>query len=143
MAEGTKTRLRAAAHRKATLPQRAAERIELEGQWHEEFESGKHVKGKKGLTYAALAAKCQEEGEREDLLVLKFRNWEKATWMKHKSRQSKTAARARYRASKWAMENSQTDELERASSSGHQAENKEEQFSELQEDWPEEEDWPE
>ncbi len=67
-----KKRLRAAAHRKARLPQRAAERIELEGQWHEEFESGKYVKGEKGLTYAALAANCQEEGDREDLPALKI-----------------------------------------------------------------------
>ena len=43
----------------------------------------------------------------------------------NKSLQSKTAARARYRANKWAKENSQTDEPERASSSGRQALKKE------------------
>ena len=70
--------MRAAAHRKATLPQRAAERIKLEVERLEELEeSGAQVTGHKGLTYAALAAKCQEEGEREELPTLHVRTWDK------------------------------------------------------------------
>ena len=66
-----KKRLRAADHRKATLPQRAAERIKLEGEWLDELEeSGKRITGYKGLAFAALAARCQEEGEREELPTL-------------------------------------------------------------------------
>ncbi len=105
-----KKRLRAAEHRQATLPQRAAERIELEGQWNEQLESGERVTSEKGLTHAALAAKCQEEGEREELPTLHVRTWDKTKGMKHKSQASKTAARARYRLNKWNRDNAVKDE---------------------------------
>ena len=45
--------------------------------------------------------------------------------MKNKSLQSRTAAKTRYLANKWAKENSQTDEPERASSSGRPAQDQE------------------
>ena len=54
-----------------------------------------------------------------------MKSLQKPKWMKNKSLQSRTAAKARYRANKWAKENSQTDEPERASSSGRQAQKKE------------------
>ena len=142
-----KKRLRAAAHRKATMPQRAAERIELEGQWHEEFASGRDAKGQRGLTTAALSAMRQEEGDREDLPALRIRKWDKAKWMKHKSRPAKQAARARYRANRLARKNS-SDEPEStrtpgASSSGLIRPATEElgishqEWSEWQDEWPE------
>ncbi len=123
-----KKRLRAAEHRKATLPQRAAERIKLEGEWLEELEeSGERVTGHKGLTYAALAAKCQEEGEREELPTLHVRTWDKTKGMKHKSQASKTAARARYRLNKWNRDNAVKDET---------LDWEDEQIAEWREEWP-------
>ncbi len=130
-----KKRLRAADHRKATLPQRAAERIKLEGEWLEELEeSGKRITGYKGLTFAALAAKCQEEGEREELPTLHVRTWDKTKGMKHKSQASKTAARARYRLNKWNRDNAVKDET---------LDWEEEQIAEWRKENPgEEEEWP-
>ena len=82
------------------------------GEWHEQLEeSGERVTGRKGLTYAALAAKCQEEGEREALPTLKVRTWDKTKGMKHKSQASKTAARARYRLNKWNRDNAAQEEM--------------------------------
>ena len=89
-----KKRERAAAHRRASLPQRAAERIRLEGEWIEELEeSGERIVGRSGLTYAALAAKCQEEGEGEETPEVHVRTWERTKGMRHKSQAAKAAAR--------------------------------------------------
>ena len=80
--EKTNQRLRAAEHRKATLPQRAAERIKLDGEWLAELvDSGKRITGHKVLTFAALAAQCQEEGDREELPTLHVRTWNKTKGM--------------------------------------------------------------
>ena len=106
-----KKRERAAAHRRILCPQRAAERIKLEGEWIEELEeSGERIVGRSGLTYAALAAKCQEEGEREEIPEEHVRTWEKTKGMKHKSQASKTAARKRYRLNKWNRDNAAPEE---------------------------------
>ena len=109
-----KSRLRALAHRRATAPARAQERVKAERAWHEDHDkpdTGEHYVNPfapAGPQVAAPLSKDEKKSHRletqqdEDEVMEKpiIRNWEKPRWMRRNTEEAKAKHKKKSKARK-------------------------------------------